>query len=158
MMGGAPNPKVRPLPAGAMDPITRPRALKTYTIGNQVFAIFDTADKGGIWMVQLIWGKKDFRSYLSRRNTAPQAVGHAVLKTAAGEELVMSRLQYLYNFAWYDFVKVADHGLASEKVQFRKERESRYVELPKDFYDIAVEIACREFTLERTDKKARLAS
>jgi len=54
-------------------------------------------------------------------------------------------------------VKVADHGLASEKVLFRKDKAQRYVELPMDFYDIAVEIACRTFSLERTDRKARLA-
>lgn len=132
--------------------------MKTHTIGNQVFAVFDTSDKGGIWMVQFIWGKKDFRIYLSRRNTASKTIGHAQMRTAGGEELVVSRLQYLYNFEWYDFEKVADHGLASEKVLFRRERDSRYVELPKDFYDIAVGITSREFGLERTDKKSRLAS
>ena len=132
--------------------------MKTHTIGNQVFAVFETSDKGGIWMAQFIWGKKDFRLYMSRRTTASNTIGHALVKTGSGEELVVSRLQYLYNFEWYDFVKVADHGLASEKVLFHKNRDSRYVELPKDFYDIALEIACREFGLERTDRQARQAS
>ncbi len=132
--------------------------MKTHTIGNQVFAVFDRSDKGGIWMVQFIWGKKDFRIYLSRRNTTSHTIGHAVLKSGGGEDLVVGRLQYLYNFDWYDFDKVADHGLASEKLLFRKERDSRYVELPKDFYDIAVAITCLEFGLDRTDKKSRLAS
>jgi hypothetical protein len=132
--------------------------VKTHTIGNQVFAVFDTSDKGGIWMAQFIWGKKDFRIYLSRRSTASNTIGHALLKAGGGEELVVSRLQYLYNFDWYDFVKVADHGLASEKVLFRKDRDSRYVELPKDFYDIATEITCQEFGLERSDRKTQRAS
>jgi hypothetical protein len=131
--------------------------VKTYTIGNQVFAIFDSSEKGGVWMAQFIWGKKDFRIYLSRRSTAASPVGSAVLATNAGEELVVGRLQYLYNFEWFDFVRVADHGLANEKVVFRKDKTSRYVELPKDFYDIATELACRVFGLQRTDRKARLA-
>lgn len=131
--------------------------MKTYTIGNQVFAIFDSSEKGGVWMVQFIWGKKDFRIYLSRRSTAASSVGHAALKSAAGEELVVGRLQYLYEFEWYDYVKVVEHGLANEKILFRKERASRYVELPRNFYDIAVEITCRVFGLERQDRKLPLA-
>src|SRR5690242_6075779 len=107
-------------------------------------------------MAQFIWGKKDFRVYLSRKSTAAAAIGDALLTTSAGEELVVGRLQYLYNFEWFDFVKVGDDGLASEKVLFRKEQNSRYVELPKDFYDIAVELSCRLFSLERKDRKARL--
>jgi len=131
--------------------------VKTYTIGNQVFAIFESSEKGGVWMVQFIWGKKDFRIYLGRRTTAAGSVGSGTLATSAKEELVVSRLQYLYNFEWYDFAKVADHGLASEKVLFKKDRNSRYVELPKDFYDIATELACLVFGLERTDRRSRLA-
>ena len=131
--------------------------MKTYTIGNQVFAIFDSSDKGGIWSLQFIWGKKDFRVNLSRRATAPATVGHAVMASSAGEEVVMSRFQYLYNFEWFDFVEVADHGLASEKIRFRREKITRYVELPKDFYDIAVELACTVFSLKRTDRKTKLA-
>lgn len=131
--------------------------MKTYTIGNQVFAIFESSDKGGVWMVQFIWGKKDFRVYLSRKSTAASHLEHAAMRTETGEELVVGRLQYLYNFEWFDYVKVADHGLANEKILFRKEKNSRYVELPKDFYDIAVELACLVFSLERTDRKERLA-
>ena len=129
--------------------------MKTHTIGNQTFAIFETSDKGGVWMIQFIWGKKDFRIYLGRGGSA--SVGPARLATAAKEEAVVTRLQYLNNFEWSEFVRVADHGLASEKVQFRKDNAIRYVELPKDFYDIAVELACREFGMTRKDRKRALA-
>lgn len=129
--------------------------MKTQTFGNQSFAIFDTSDKGGVWMVQFIWGKKDFRIYLGRAGSV--SVGPARLKSR-NEEIVVTRLQYLYNFDWHEYVGVGDHGLASEKVQFRSDGARRYVELPKDFYDIAVEIACREFGLQRLDRTRKLAS
>jgi hypothetical protein len=129
--------------------------VKTHTFGNQTFAIFETADKGGVWMVQFIWGKKDFRIYLGREGSV--SVGPAKLKSKAKEEIVVTRLQYLYNFEWHEFVRVADHGLASEKVLFKREATHRYVELPKDFYDIAVEICCLEFGLTRQDRKHALA-
>jgi hypothetical protein len=131
--------------------------VKTHRIGNQVFGVHETSDKGGIWLAHFIWGKKDFRIYLSRKATAPGTVGPALLRSPADGDLVASKLQHLYNFDWYDFVKVADHGLASEKVLFRMDKVARYVELPKDFYDIAVEIACREFSMERQDRKRQLA-
>jgi hypothetical protein len=128
--------------------------VKTHSFGNQTFAIFDTSDKGGARMAQFIWGKKDFRVYLSRAGAG--FVGPARLKGSSGE-MVVTHLQYLCNFEWHEFVRVADHGLASEIVLFRREGASRYVELPKDFYDIAVEIACLEFGLERQDRKHQLA-
>jgi hypothetical protein len=129
--------------------------VKTHTIGNQTFAIFETSDKGGVWMIQFIWGKKDFRIYLGRAGSV--SVGPARLKTATKEEVVVTRLQYLYDFEWHEYVRVADHGLASEKIQFRKNSTVRYVELPKDFYDIAVEMACLEFGMTRQDRKRALA-
>lgn len=129
--------------------------MKTHTFGNQTFAIFDTSDKGGVWMVQFIWGKKDFRIYLGRAGSV--STGPARLGSKSSGEVVVTRLQYLYNFEWHEYVRVGDHGLASEKVQFKKDGASRYVELPKDFYDIAVEIACLEFGLQRKDRKHQLA-
>jgi hypothetical protein len=129
--------------------------VKTHTVGNQTFAIFNKSDEGGVWEIQFIWGKKDFRIYLGRGGSA--AVGPARLATATREAAVVTRLQYLYNFEWHEFVRVADHGLASEKVQFRKDGTVRYVELPKDFYDIAVELCCREFAMKRQDRKHALA-
>ena len=129
--------------------------VKTHTIGTQTFAIFDRWEKGGVWMIQFIWGKKDFRIYLGRAGSV--SVGPARLATASGAEAVVTRLQYLYDFEWHEFVRVADHGLASEKVQFRFNHAAHYVELPKDFYDIGVEICCREFGLTRLDRKHALA-
>jgi hypothetical protein len=129
--------------------------VKTHTLGNQTFAIFDTSEKGGVWMVHFIWGKKDFRIFLGR--TGSVSVGSARLASKAAGEVVVTRLQYLHNFEWFEYVRVGDHGLASEKVLFRRDSTSRYVELPKDFYDIAVELACREFGLERKDRKRKLA-
>jgi hypothetical protein len=129
--------------------------VKTHTLGTQTFAIFDKSDKGGVWSIQFIWGKKDFRIYLGRAGSV--SVGPARLKTGSGEEAVVTRLQYLYNFEWHEFAGVADHGLASEKVRFGRDKVSRYVELPKNFYDIAVEICCREFGLTRQDRQRALA-
>lgn len=129
--------------------------MKTHVFGNQTFAIFDTSEKDGVWMVQFIWGKKDFRIYLGRASAA--ALGPARLASKARDELAVARLQYLYNFEWYDFVDVADHGLASEKVLFKRDAQRRYVELPKEFYDIAVAIACKEFSLTRKDTKRLMA-
>jgi hypothetical protein len=131
--------------------------VKTHTLGTQTFAIFDTSEKGGTRLVHFLWGKKDFRITLGRRTASGGALGPAELETASGSEVAVTRLQYLYEFDWFDYVAVADHGLASEKVRFRKEKIQRYVELPKDFYDLAVEIACRELDLKRTDRKRKLA-
>jgi hypothetical protein len=156
-MAGRKLAGARPLETGSAARIGGTNPVKTHTLGTEVFAVFDRADKGGIWMLQFIWGKKDFRIYLSRRGSAPAALGAAVLHSAAAGEVEVGRLQYLYNFEWWDFVKVADHGLAREKVQFRRERQRRYVDLPKDFYDIAVDLACREFGLERKDREVKLA-
>lgn len=131
--------------------------MKTHTFGTQVFAVFDSSDKGGTRMVHFLWGKKDFRITVGRRTASGAAVGHAELETESGTELAVAKLQYLLEFEWLDFVAVADHGLASEKVRFQKDKKQRIVELPKDFYDIAVEIACRELDLKRTDRKRKLA-
>jgi hypothetical protein len=129
--------------------------VKTHVFGNQTFAIFNASEQEGVWMVQFIWGKKDFRIYLGGAGSV--AGGPARLAAKAKEDLVVTRLQYLYNFDWYEFVRVADHGLASEKVLFKKDAQTRYAELPKEFYDIAVEIACDEFSLTRKDTKRRMA-
>ncbi len=127
--------------------------MKTHTFGNQTFAVFQKTEQGPTRTVQFIWGKKDFRIHVGPAGAV--ALGHARLQGPAGD-LVVTGLQYLYNFEWYDFVQVADHGLALEKLMFRRaDRGARYVELPKDLVDIAVEIACREFGLKRTDPHAK---
>ena len=98
-------------------------------------------------MVHFIWGKKDFRLYFGRK-PASGSFREPVLYSNVGEVVVTS-LQYQYAFEWYEFDKVAGHGLASEEVLFRKNTLRRYVELPKDFYETALEIACIEFDFNR---------
>jgi hypothetical protein len=126
------------------------QAMKTHTIGNNTFAVFEREEKGGIWMLQFIWGKKDFRIYLGRSADGENAkLQGPVLHSEPHGDLVVTRLQYLNAYEWYDYHKVAGHGLANEEVCWRKGKTLRYVELPKDFFDTAVELACREFGLRR---------
>jgi hypothetical protein len=126
------------------------QGMKTYTIGIDTFAIFNKEEKGGVWMLQFIWGKKDFRIYLGRSTDGENAKLEApVLESGVHGKLVVTRLQYLYAFEWYDYQKVSGHGLAREEVCWRKGKAVRYVELPRDFFDTALELACREFGLQR---------
>jgi hypothetical protein len=130
--------------------------MNTHTIGNQTFAIFSKEEKGGVWMLQFIWGKKDFRLYLGRSSDGDNANLHGpVLRSETGGEAVVTRLQYLNAYEWYDYVKVAGHGLANEEVCWRKGKTLRYVELPRNFFDVAVELACREFGLQRADARQK---
>lgn len=121
--------------------------MKTYTFGTQNFAIHESSAKGGVWLVQFIWGKKDFRIYLGRRPAAGGDGKNGVLMEKDGAELIVTSVQYLNNFEWYEYDGVGGHGLALEEVRFRKGKLRRYVELPKDFLDTAVVIAAEEFGL-----------
>ena len=124
--------------------------MKTHKLGIESFHIFEAARKGEHWMVQFIWGKKDFRVYLDKADAVASSSNHPpVLKIPDDGEMVVSKLQYLNNFEWYDYEKVSGHGLAFEEVRWIRGKTKRYLELPKDFFNIAVEIACREFDLER---------
>ena len=124
--------------------------MKTHKLGIESFHVFEAAREGERWMVQFIWGKKDFRVYLDKADSAASSSGHPpVLKIPDDGEMVVSKLQYLNNFEWYDYEKVSGHGLAFEEVRWCKGKTRRYLELPKDFFNIAVEIACREFDLQR---------
>ena len=106
-------------------------------------------------MLQFLWGKKDFRIYLGRNRERPgtEAPG-PVLRSESHGDLRVTRLQYLNAFEWYDYRKVAGHGLAFEEVCWERGKARRYVELPKDFFETAVELACREFGLQRVDEQA----
>ena len=124
--------------------------METHTIGIENFLVFEKWDKESLLLVHFIWGKKDFRFYLARNNSgASPKETPAVLVSESGREFVFSRLQYLYNFEWYDFDKVSGHGLAHDEVRWKKGKSIRYVELPKDFLEVALEIAAREFALKR---------
>jgi hypothetical protein len=130
------------------------QAMKTHVIDNNTYAIFEKSDKGGVWMVHFIWGKKDFRLFVGRRSDLQSADGHGpVLNAEEVGEVVVTRLQYLNAFEWYDYEGVAGHGLSREEVRWSKGKTRRYVELPRDFFDRAVELACREFGFTRQQGK-----
>ncbi|HKI97238.1 MAG TPA: hypothetical protein VKB51_02070 [bacterium] len=130
--------------------------MSTHTIGVNTFAIFSKEERGGVWTLQFIWGKKDFRIYLGRSVDGENAkVQGPVLESEEHGRLVVTRLQYLNAFEWYDYQKVSGHGLANEEVCWRAGKSVRYVELPKDFFEIAVELACREFGLKRVDSQQK---
>ena len=124
--------------------------MTTHTLGVDTFAIFEKEEKGGVWMLHFIWGKKDFKIYLGKKTGGANPDYHGPeLLSVNKEEVIVSNLQYLNSFEWYDFQKVAGHGLAYEEVCWMLGGKKRYVELPKGFHDIAVELACREFGLSR---------
>jgi len=126
--------------------------MPTHTLGNQTFAIFAKEEKGGVWALQFIWGKKDFRLFLGRAASAEGASSHGpVLRSEDGGDVVPTGLQYLNAFEWFDYHGVAGHGLSLEEVCWKKGKVRRYVELPKNFFDIAVELACKELGLERVE-------
>jgi hypothetical protein len=132
------------------------QSMKTHTIGVNTFAIFDKEEKGGVWMLHFIWGKKDFRIYLGRSADGENGKLHGpVLHSEQHGNLVLTRLQYLNAFEWYDYQKVSGHGLANEEVCWRHGKSVHYVELPRDFLDIAVELACREFGLQRAESQQK---
>ncbi|MBI4081243.1 MAG: hypothetical protein HY423_01400 [Candidatus Lambdaproteobacteria bacterium] len=140
-----------------MDSTNSQGAVNVHKFGTETFAIFQTVAKGGIWMVHFIWGKKDFRAYLERVTSSAAEAGHGppgrgvVLVSPEGERVGMSRLQYLYDFEWFEFDKVGGHGLAHDEVRWQRGKDVRYVELPKDFVETALELACREFRMVREE-------
>jgi hypothetical protein len=124
--------------------------VKTHTIGTDSYAIFDKSDKGSLLMLHFIWGKKDFRIFLERKNASSGKGAHqAVLHSKSSGEYLLSRLQYLYEFEWCDYDRVSGHGLSREEVRWQQGSAAHYVELPQHFYEVAVELACREFGLKR---------
>ena len=126
------------------------RLVKTHNIGNNTFAIFEKSDKTSLLMLHFIWGKKDFRLFLERKSaTAGQGGRQALLHSRSSGEYVLSRLQYLFEYEWYDYDKVSGHGLAMEEVRWTHGKMVRYLELPQHFYEVAVELASREFGLKR---------
>ena len=130
--------------------------MNTHTIGTDSYAIFDKSDKGSLLSLQFLWGKKDFRMFLERKGAASRAKGPRVmLQRKSSGEYVLTQLQYLYDFEWYDFDKVSGHGLAHDEVRWTRSGTVRYVELPQRFYDVAAELACREFGMVRKGATAK---
>jgi hypothetical protein len=130
--------------------------VNTHTIGTDSYAIFDKSDKGSLLTLQFLWGKKDFRMFLERKGAASRAKGPRVmLQGKSSGEYVLTQLQYLYDFEWYDFDKVSGHGLAHDEVRWTRGGTVRYVELPQRFYDVAAELACREFSMVRKGATAK---
>lgn len=123
-------------------------SMKTYTIGLNTFAIFEKSEKQGEWMLQFIWGKKDFRIALGKSGSAKGLEHGPVVQSEKTGDLVVTGLQYMNAYVWYDYDSVSGHGLAMEEVRWRYGKTRRYVELPQNFLDTAVDLACREFELE----------
>ncbi len=129
--------------------------MKTHTIGTDTYAIFEKSEKGNLMMLHFIWGKKDFRLFLEDKSSHSAAKGSqtALISSNSGE-LLFTHLQYLNNFQWYEYDKVAGHGLAHDEVRWKTGDFVRYVELPQHFHDVAVELACLEFNLKRKNPTA----
>ncbi len=119
------------------------------TIGIHNFTIFDTSQQQGLWRLHFIWGKKDFRLFLQPLESVRQSHKLALLKNADGQIFKATRLQYLHIFQWYNYDGVSVHNLALEETRWRLDHLKLYVEIPKDFLDMAVELVCREFHLRR---------
>jgi hypothetical protein len=124
--------------------------MRCHRFENENFFVFDSRQERDQWMVQFVWGKKDFRIHLRPAARTPSG-DHRLpaVQSPTGETIQVSALQYLNHYEWYDFDGVSGHGLSHEEVRWKRGKARRYVELPKDFLDIAVGIACREFGLER---------
>ncbi len=127
--------------------------MNTTTIGTDTYATFEKSDKGNLMMLHFLWGKKDFRLFLEKKkNVSGEGVGNTVLKSPAGE-YVMTRLQYLNQFEWYDYDKVTGHGLAHDEVRWLLGKEARFVELPQHFLEVVMDLSCKEFNLKRLARK-----
>ena len=127
--------------------------MKTKAIGTDTYSIFEKSEKGNLLMLHFLWGKKDFRIFLEPAKTASgDKKTHTVLLKEGSSEIVLTRLQYLYQYEWYEYQKVSGHGLAHDEIQWIKGSALRYLELPQHFYEVAVELACREFKLIRKKK------
>ncbi len=141
---------VRPAERGRHKRFGSVSAVKTHTIGTDSFGIFETVNKTSLLMTHFIWGKKDFRIFLERKGTAAgTSADRAAFRSKSDGDYFLSRLQYLFEFEWYDFDGVCGHGLAHDEVRWKKGGTSRYVELPQHFFEVAAEIACRDFQLQR---------
>lgn len=128
--------------------------MNTHMIGTDTYAIFEKMEKGNLLMLHFIWGKKDFRLFLERPRTTGGDGSKTILTSAAAGEFALTRLQYLYNYEWYEYSEVSGHGLVHDEVRWGMGQSVRYLELPPQFREAAVELACREFALEPKEPPA----
>ena len=124
-------------------------AVNTYTLGTDTYAIFDRQDKGNLLMLHFLWGKKDFRVFLERKGAAEMKLPEIEMTSAQSGEFVVTRLQYLFEYEWYDYAGLGGHGLAHDEVRWKHDGKTRYLELPLHFLDRAVELVAMEFSLSR---------
>lgn len=130
--------------------------MNSHTIGNDTYGIFERSDKGSLLMLHFLWGKKDFRIFLERKGASSGKGAHPPLfRSKSNGEYVLSRLQYLYQYEWYDYDRVDGHGRALEEVRWKHANGVRYVELPLHFFEVAAELAAREFALKRKGASAQ---
>ena len=124
--------------------------MKSQTINNNTYAVFEKSDKSSLLMLHFLWGKMDFRIFLERKGvTSGNEANLPVLRSKTNGEYVLSRLQYLFEYEWYDYDRVDGHGLVLEEVRWKHGGNIRYVELPQHFFEVSAELAAREFSLKR---------
>ncbi|MDH5752008.1 MAG: hypothetical protein OEZ59_06280 [Deltaproteobacteria bacterium] len=126
--------------------------MKIHTIGINNYSIIGKQEKGRVWMLQFAWGKKDFRVYLGAQGEGPDIAG-MILEDKSGQQMTVTRLEYLYNYEWFNYGGTAGHGIASEEVRWTREEQRRYLELPKDFLFIAAQLSCLEFGLKILERR-----
>jgi len=129
--------------------------VKTHTIGTDTFAIFEKQNKGNLLMLHFLWGKKDFRAFLEREGTSVVKVPPHHFTSAKDGEYVLTRVQYLYDYDWYDYDGLGGHGLAHDEVRWKLEKRVRYLELPQHFLECVSELLCREMELEHKPTLSR---
>lgn len=125
--------------------------MKTYTVGTDTFAVFEKQKNNTLLMLHFIWGKKDFRLFCE---LAKEGSVSPLALEREGKFYNPIRFEYLYEYEWYVFDKVTGHGLAHDEVRFTQGSKIRYVELPKDLYDISLELISMELGLTRSSSIA----
>ena len=123
--------------------------MKTHTLETDSYAIFDRQDKGNLLMLHFLWGKKDFRVFLEREGSSVAKVPRVILESQESGEYLVTRLQYMFEYEWYDYAGLGGHGLAHDEVRWQLERRTRYLELPQHFFERSVDLVCIEFSLRR---------
>ena len=131
------------------------KTVDTHTIETDTFAIFEKSEKGNLLMVYFIWGKKDFRIFLEKKGSVGSSDSASPeIHSSKSGTYQLARLEYLFQYEWYTYDKVAGHGLAHDEVRWIKGGAARYLELPSHFLEKALELVCREFNMKRKSPAA----